>query len=98
MNANEFVKKLQCKCNQYAGCHDGCPFYTDEHDITCCELNAVTGYAPHNVKLDSQEEQICDSDIIKCGDSDVEHTIEQVAEESPNITINAKNVYVSFYK
>lgn len=90
MNANEFVKKLQCKCNQYAGCHDGCPFYTNEHENVCCELNAVTGYAPHNVKLDSQE--------VQANNSDVESTLEQVAEESPNIAINAKNVYVSFYK
>ena len=90
MNANEFVEKLQGVCEQYDNCSDGCPFFTDEHENSCCKLGLVTGHNPYYIKTDSQEEQT--------NDSDVESTLERVAEEAPNITINAKEVYVSFYK
>lgn len=89
MNANEFVKKLQEECEHFDMCSDGCPFYADEHEITCCKLAVATGSVPYVVDTVSQEEQT--------NDSDVESTLEQVAEESPNIAINAKNVYMSFY-
>lgn len=89
MNANEFVEKLQGVCEQYDNCSDGCPFFTDEHEISCCELAAATGHSPYTFEPDSQE--------VQANNSDVESTLEQVVEESPNITINTKNVYMNFY-
>ena len=81
MTCREFCNRLEYECKRHSACNPGCRFYKELYDgMNTRAIRDVTGHSLLN-EFESDEQHIS--------------TLESLDGITPNITINAENVYIN---
>ena len=80
MTRREFCNRLEEECKRNLACNPGCRFYKELYDgINTCAIRDVT---EHSLLNEFESDALATS------------TLESFEKITPNITINAENVYI----
>lgn len=81
MTCREFCNRLKEECERHSACNPGCRFYKELYDgMNTCAIRDITG---HSLLNEFESDEPCIS------------TVESLEGITPNITINAENVYIN---